>query len=289
MLGCTPNFNVPYRPQQSGLCERLIGTLKSMISKVAADQPKMWHKHLGFVLWSIRDTPHTTTGIPPSMLVWGRPPRGPLAVLKGKDGKDGIRIAIDYRYLNKYCEGDAHPMPDIPDLMLRVWKSRYKSLNKIPWGSKENQAFQTLKDKLCEATTQPMSIADFGKPWILQVDASSETVGAALLQDNGCQGHRPIAFASQKLTPTQRAWSTIEKEAFAAIWALDKFRNWIFGQHITLYSDHNPLTYLTEATSKSPKLMRWALALQQYDVTFRYKEGRKNIVADCLSRLDLEN
>jgi len=120
-----------------------------------------------------------------------------------------------------------------------------------------------------------VSIADFGKPWILQVHASSETVGATLLQDNGCQGHRPIAFASQKLTPTQRAWSAIEKAAFAAIWALDKFRNWIFGQHITLHSDHNPLTYLTEATSKSPKLMKWALALQQYDVTFRYKEGRK--------------
>jgi len=138
VLGCTPNFNVPYRPQQSSLCERLIGTLKSMISKVAADQPKMWHKHLGFVLWSIRVTPHSTTGILPSMLVWGRLPRGPLAVLKVKDGKDGIRIATDNRYLNKYCEGDAHPMPDAPDLMIRVWKSRYKSLNKIPWGTKEN-------------------------------------------------------------------------------------------------------------------------------------------------------
>jgi len=53
--------------------------------------------------------------------------------------------------------------------------------NKIPLGTKENQAFQTLKDKLSEATTQPMSIADFNKPWIIQVDASSETVGAALL------------------------------------------------------------------------------------------------------------
>jgi len=100
-----------------------------------------------------------------------------------------------------------------------------------------------------------MSIADFGKPWIIQVDASSETAGAALLQDNGSQGHTPIAFASQKLTPAQRAWSTIEKEAFAAIGALHKFRNWIFGQHIMLYSDHNPLTHLTEATSKSPKSM----------------------------------
>ena len=73
---------MPYRPQKSGLCDRLIGTLKSMVSRVAADKPKMWHKHLGFVLWSIRDTPHSTTGIPPSTLVWGRLPRGPLAVLK---------------------------------------------------------------------------------------------------------------------------------------------------------------------------------------------------------------
>jgi len=49
-----------------------------------------------------------------------------VCVLKGKDGKDGIRIAIHNRYLNKYCVGDAHPLPDIPDLMQRVWKSRYK-------------------------------------------------------------------------------------------------------------------------------------------------------------------
>ena len=99
-----------------------------------------------------------------------------------------------------------------------------------------------------------MSIADFDKPWVIQVDASSETVGVALLQDDGSQGHRPIAFTSQKLTSARTDWSTIEKDAFAAIWGLDKFRSWIFGQHITLYSDRNPLTYPIEATSQSPKL-----------------------------------
>jgi len=62
MLGCSPNFNVPGRPQQTGLCERLIGTLKNMISKVAADNPKSWHKHLGFVLWALREVPNSTTG-----------------------------------------------------------------------------------------------------------------------------------------------------------------------------------------------------------------------------------
>jgi len=119
------------------------------------------------------------------------------------------------------------------------------------------------------------------------VDSSANTVGAALLQSVEGQGNRPIAFASQRLTATQKASSTIEKEAYAAIWALQKFRNWIFGQPTTvIYSDHNPLTYITEFNTKSAKLMRWLLSVQSYNVTFKYKEGRKNVVADCLSRLD---
>jgi len=82
MLGCSPRFNVPGRPQQSGLCERLIGTLKNAISKVAMDHPKSWAKHLGYVLWALRECPHETTGLPPWVLVYSKLPRGPLAVLK---------------------------------------------------------------------------------------------------------------------------------------------------------------------------------------------------------------
>jgi len=132
-----------------------------------------------------------------------------------------------------------------------------------------------------------MSIADFSKPYLIEVDSSANTVGAALLQSVEGQGNRPIAFASQKLTTTQKAWSIIEKEAYAAICALQKFRNRIFGQPTTvIYSDHNPLTYITESSTKSAKLMRWLLSLQSYNVTFKYKECLKNVVADCLSRLD---
>ena len=82
MLGCSPNFNVPGRPQQTGLCERLIGTLKNMLSKVAADNPKSWHKHIGFVVWALREVPNSTVGLPPWMLARGRLRIGPLSVLK---------------------------------------------------------------------------------------------------------------------------------------------------------------------------------------------------------------
>ena len=47
-----------------------------------------------------------------------------VCVLKGKDGKYGVKIAVDYRYLKKYYEGDAYPMPEISDLIQKVGKSK---------------------------------------------------------------------------------------------------------------------------------------------------------------------
>ena len=96
---------------------------------------------------------------------------------------------------------------------------------------------------------------------------------------------RPVAYASQKLTPTQRAWSTIEREAYAAIWALKRFETWLFGAQITVISDHNPLTYIVECTPKSAKLTRWALALQEFDLVFKYRKGTQHVIPDCLSRM----
>ena len=96
---------------------------------------------------------------------------------------------------------------------------------------------------------------------------------------------QPVAFASSKFTTTQCNWATIEKEAYACIWALQKYRHWLFGSVTTLYSDHNPLTYLSESSPKSAKLMRWALALQEFNILFRYRAGRLNQAADCVSRM----
>jgi len=119
----------------------------------------------------------------------------------------------------------------------------------------------------------------------LYVDASDYAVAGILTQPDAEFRDKPIAFYSAKLTPTQRNWATVEKEAYAALTALQKFRMWIFGAPVTVYSDHNPLTYLTDVAPKSAKLMRWALALQEYQVTFKYKAGVTNTAADALSRL----
>jgi len=94
-----------------------------------------------------------------------------------------------------------------------------------------------------------------------------------------------IAIASLKLSGSQLGWAIIEKEAFAIIWALNRFRDIIYGSHITVYCDHNPLQYIRECAPKSAKLLRWSLALQEFDVDIKYTKGSQNVVADYLSRV----
>ena len=91
------------------------------------------------------------------------------------------------------------------------------------------------------------------------MDASDYAAAAVLTQNVGDKLDKPVAFASVKLTPTQRNWATVEKEAFACIWALKKYHRWLFRNKVTIYSDHNPLTFLAQALSHSSKLRRWAL------------------------------
>jgi len=76
----------------------------------------------------------------------------------------------------------------------------------------------------------------------------------------------------------------LNARAYAIIWALDKFRDIVFGSKITVVCDHSPLQYIRDCALKSAKLLRWSLALQEYDLEIKYKRGSDNVVADYLSR-----
>jgi len=158
----------------------------------------------------------------------------------------------------------------------------------IPWHSDQQQAFDELKSLLCKATIEPLHIVDFSKPFDLIVDTSSFAYSAVLSQTNAEGVSVHVAFSSMKLTDTQQRWSTIEREAYAALMALKKYRSWLFGTKVPVYSDHNPLLCVTESAPKSAKLQRWSLSLQEIDVTFKCRAGRTNVAADCLSRLNLD-
>ena len=118
-----------------------------------------------------------------------------------------------------------------------------------------------LKAKLSE--TPVLRLPDFSRQFILQCDASDVGIGATLMQCIDGVNH-PIAFASRKLLDCERPYSTIERECLSVTWSIQKYQNYLFGREFVLEVDHAPLQYLQKAQFQNSRLMRWALALQQY-------------------------
>jgi len=80
-VGCSPIWCTPRHPEANSV-DSMIGTIKSMISKVAEQHPRSWPRYIGMILFALRESVNETTGVAPYTLVYGRLPVGPLAVLK---------------------------------------------------------------------------------------------------------------------------------------------------------------------------------------------------------------
>ena len=88
---------------------------------------------------------------------------------------------------------------------------------------------------------------------------------------------------SKALNKTQLNWSTIEKEAYAIWYSLKKFNDLLQGMFFTLWTDHRNLTFINN--KGSPKVQRWKLDIQAYNMVVEHIPGVNNIPADCFSRL----
>ena len=125
--------------------------------------------------------------------------------------------------------------------------------NLVQWSEREEAAFCELKRALCACVRANLHIAQWGQPFGIHTDTSNIAVGGCLVQWDSEGNEVPVAFASAKLSgAAQLAWAAVEKEAFAVVRSLNKFRTWIFGVPITIFADCNPLTYLQRAPPKAP-------------------------------------
>ncbi|CAB0032777.1 unnamed protein product [Trichogramma brassicae] len=150
------------------------------------------------------------------------------------------------------------------------------------WSDIEQQAFQEIKNLFCKELFlhHPMH----NKPYVVFTDASNVAIGAALCQEVEPGDLRIIYLASRTLKAAEINYFTTELELLAIVWALRKFRSYLIGNKVEIRTDHQALTYLQTCKFVSNRLMRWSLAIQDYDFTIKYIPGKKNVLADQLSR-----
>jgi thymidylate kinase/transposase InsO family protein len=155
---------------------------------------------------------------------------------------------------------------------------------KFQWGPEQQEAFDTLKDKLMAYPL--LRRPDYSRPFYVHTDASVKAVGAVLTQRDDDGREYAVAYHSAKLTPTQRNWAVTHLECFAVVSAVcDAFKDFLLGNTFTVVSDHTSLRWLMTCTALQGKLARWSLRLQEFlPFTIEYRKGTQHLAADALSR-----
>nr|GEU33875.1 reverse transcriptase domain-containing protein [Tanacetum cinerariifolium] len=145
------------------------------------------------------------------------------------------------------------------------------------------ESFQTLRKKL---TKVPILVApDWDLPFELMCDASDFAIGE-VLEQRKTKHFQPIHYASKIITDAQAHYTTTKKELPVVVYAFEKFWPYLVLSKIIVYTDHSALKYLFNKQDAKPRLLRWVLLLQEFNITICDKKGAENLAADHLSRLE---
>lgn len=120
----------------------------------------------------------------------------------------------------------------------------------------------------------------------LHCDASSDGYGAVLMQKKEDQKFHPISYFSKRTTPSESKCHSYELECLAIVYALRRFRIYLYGRQFKIITDCNALTLTLNKKLINPKIARWSLELQEYDYSVEHRVGTRMQHVDALSRAE---
>jgi hypothetical protein len=121
-------------------------------------------------------------------------------------------------------------------------------------------------------------------PYAIYTDASKLGISSILTQVDESGETLIVSTASRVLSPVERRYSTCEQELLAVVYAFQKFRIYVLGHSVTVYSDNKALSFLKKCTLTSDRVTRWVMQLQEFDLKIVHFSGANNHFADVLSR-----
>ncbi|GKA86289.1 putative reverse transcriptase domain-containing protein, partial [Tanacetum coccineum] len=139
------------------------------------------------------------------------------------------------------------------------------------------RAFQTLKDKLCNAPV--LALLDGPEDFVVYCDASGLGLGCVLMQRG-----KVIAYASRQLKIHKKNYTTHDLELGAVVFALKIWRHYLYGTKSVIYTDHTSLQHIFNQKERNKHQRRWIELFSDYDCEICYHPGKANVVADALSR-----
>ena len=131
-----------------------------------------------------------------------------------------------------------------------------------------------------------MLTPDWNNDFEIVCDASDYEMGAVFGQRTE-KIFKAIYYASKTFNEAQENYSTTEKEMLVMVFACEKFKPYILGSHVMIHTNHAAIKYLMAKKEAKPRLIRWVLQLQEFDLEIKDKNGGDNVMASRLSRLEM--
>lgn len=182
-------------------------------------------------------------------------------------------------YFSKYVKHFSDVCKPLLDIKNSLLSNRKQNPVIDFWPPAALESFETIKKEISNSV---LVLPGSDDELVLRTDASDKAIAAILQTSTG----EPVSFFSRVLSSSEKNYDIVEKEALAVYWGITRSRMILLNRKFTVITDHKPIQFLFNSIKVSPKILRWRLALQEYNFDVLYCPGKQNVVADCFSRIN---